>query len=560
MTAFSPCAIIPSHNHSAAIGDIVLALREAGLAVIIIDDGSAEPARSALAMLRDAKNNISVHRLEPNAGKGAAVMHGFRLAAAAGYTHALQIDADGQHDVTQVPKFLALARAHPQAVIAGIPIYDRSAPLGRVIGRYVTHVWVWIETLSLQISDSMCGFRLYPLGATCALLDEAEIGARMEFDTEIMVRLFWRGVPVIEIPVRVIYPAGNTSNFRLWRENWRISCMHTRLVLRMLVTFPAILRNRPRRIGPGTHWAALRERGARWGLGFVARVYRVLGRRGCLALMAPVVFYFYLTGGEQRRASRQFLTRAFAAAGIPRAPGFRDGLRHFMTFTGKVIDSFAGWIGGIPADRILPRETAALDLAMADPRGALFIVSHLGNVDLARALLDEPTRRRLLILVHTKHAENFSELLRQYRPEAAINTWQVTELGPEAAIELQARIEQGAWIVIAGDRVPIGSHGRVASLPFLGADAPFSHGPYILAALLDCPVYTLFCVQEGDRYGLYAAKLADRISLPRQGRDQALAGYARLFADRLAEMARRYPWQWYNFFDFWNRQPGATRE
>jgi predicted LPLAT superfamily acyltransferase len=552
------CAIMPSYNHCQVAGKIVAALRAVGLPVYVVDDGSDEPARSILAALDDRANQIAVHRLEPNRGKGGAVSHGLRLAMADGFTHALQVDADGQHDLASLLDLIRLARRHPSAVVTGVPIYDKSVPLGRAIGRYITHFWVCVETLSLQLSDTMCGFRIYPLAATSPLLETGTIGQRMDFDIEIMVRLFWRGVPVIELPVKVSYPAGNSSNFRLWHDNVRISWMHTRLFFAMLWHLPTILRHRPPRLVANRHWAGLAERGARWGLDLWALAYRVFGRRGCLLVMAPVILYFYLTGSEQRRASRDFLTRVWAANGRPRKPGPIDGLRHFMSFAGKAIDTFAGWIGGMPTETVAAAEIEDLRQAERDPRGALFIVSHLGNVDLARALLDEETRGRLLVLVHTKHAENFNRMLREVRPEAAINTWQVTELGPEAAVGLKERIEQGMWVVIAGDRVPIGSRGRVARIPFLGAEAAFSHGPYILASLLECPVYTLFCLRDGKRYLLHAKKLADRVQLPRQNRDEALAHYATIFAERLASFARLYPLQWYNFFDFWNQRQGGA--
>ncbi|NJO37142.1 MAG: glycosyltransferase [Rhizobiales bacterium] len=495
-----------------------------------------------------------MHRLPENRGKGGAVSHGFRLAMDAGFTHVLQIDADGQHDLSSLRALTQLARRHPSALVTGVPIYDASVPLGRAIGRYITHFWVCVETLSLRISDAMCGFRIYPLGAVRALYEGgAHVGQRMDFDIEIMVRLFWRGVPVVELPVRVSYPVDNTSNFDLWRDNVRISWMHTRLFFTMLWQLPSILAHRPPRQEPDRHWAGLAERGARWGLNLWALAYRVFGRRGCLAVMAPVVFYFYLTGSVQRRASRKFLARAWASTGRQGRPGLADGFLHFLSFAGKVVDTFAGWVGGLSKEVVVPGEVADLRLAEQDPRGALFIVSHLGNVELARALLDRETRERLLILVHTKHAENFNRMLREVRAEAAINTWQVTELGPEAAVELKSQIERGKWVVIAGDRVPIGSTGRVAKIPFLGEDAPFSHGPYILASLLECPVYTLFCLRDGDRYVLHASKLADRVVLPRKNRDEALVRYATVFADRLAAFAQRYPLQWYNFFDFWSQ-------
>ncbi len=240
------CAIVPSHNHWTAIAAVVGCLRKSELPVMIVDDGSDEPARSVLAGLHAPDEGISVLRLETNRGKGAAVVEAFGLALAAGFTHAVQVDADGQHDLESLPALLALATRHPEALVTGLPLYDASAPRGRKIGRWVTHVWVWIETLSLQIADSMCGYRVYPLAAVRDLLGREKIGRRMDFDTDIMVRLFWAGTPVRGLPVRVVYPVGNTSNFDMLRDNWRISRMHARLVVSMLVRFPFILARRRR--------------------------------------------------------------------------------------------------------------------------------------------------------------------------------------------------------------------------------------------------------------------------------------------------------------------------
>ncbi|OSM49757.1 acyltransferase, partial [Aeromonas salmonicida subsp. salmonicida] len=151
-----------------------------------------------------------------------------------GFSHALQVDADGQHDLADIPALLAEAHRDPEALISGRPVYDDSVPKGRLYGRYITHVWVWIETLSFTIKDSMCGFRVYPLAASCALLEQVALGRRMDFDTEVMVRLHWAGVAVRFVPTRVIYPADGSSHFQLWRDNRDISWMHTRLVCRLL--------------------------------------------------------------------------------------------------------------------------------------------------------------------------------------------------------------------------------------------------------------------------------------------------------------------------------------
>ncbi len=551
MTEFRPCAIVPSHNHWIVVGDVVARLQAARLPVFVVDDGSREPARAALAQLHDPEHGVTVTRFEVNQGKGIAVLEGFRLAAESGFTHAVQADADGQHDLDSLPTLLETAERQPEALVSGKPLYDDSIPLGRKIGRWITHFWVWVETLSFAIPDSMCGFRVYPLASTMSLLEKEAVGRRMDFDTEIMVRLFWRGTPVVMVPVRVTYPAGNTSNFHMVRDNVRISFMHTRLVLTMLVRWPAILRNRLKPPTESRHWAGMAERGLYWGLCFCAGAYRLLGRTGCMAVMSPIVLYFFLTGGEQRRASLDFLERAGKASGAARRPGLLDSYRHFLAFAGRALDTFIAWVDGMPQGTLVRADSGALDLAAADRRGALFIVSHLGNVEVSRALLDEETRSRLTVLVHTRHAQHYNRVLCEFRPEAAVNTLQVMDIGPETAIALKERVDRGEWVVIAGDRTPVGGGQRVSRVPFLGAEASFSQGPYILASLLDCPVYLLFCLREDGVYRLYAERFAESIGLPRRNREVALNGWAVKFAARLEHYALKAPRQWFNFFDFW---------
>jgi len=234
--------VIPVYNHGAAVADVVAAVRGHGLSCLLVDDGS-EPG--CAAVIRDLANNadggVRMLRLQPNQGKGAAMRAGFRALSAEGYSHALQIDADGQHDTDDLPRFVALAEQHPDAVICGVPIFDESVPKARLYGRYATHVWVWINTLSLRIRDAMCGFRVYPLPATMALLDSTAIGSRMDFDVEILVRLYWRDVDVINQPTRVRYPADGVSHFQLWRDNVMISRMHARLFFGMLWRSPRLL-------------------------------------------------------------------------------------------------------------------------------------------------------------------------------------------------------------------------------------------------------------------------------------------------------------------------------
>jgi glycosyltransferase involved in cell wall biosynthesis len=225
------CAVIPSYRHVKALPALAEELRAHCETVLIVDDGNAEPERKAIAALHNPARGVEVLRSEVNSGKGAAMVLGFREAIARGFTHALQIDADGQHDPGDARRFVEAAQTNPDALICGQAVYDESVLKARKFGRYITHFWVWVETCSFDIADSMCGFRIYPLAPVAHVMRSERIGARMDFDTEIAVRLHWRGVQVVNMPTRVIYPPGNVSNFAMLADNVRISLMHTRLVL-----------------------------------------------------------------------------------------------------------------------------------------------------------------------------------------------------------------------------------------------------------------------------------------------------------------------------------------
>lgn len=242
--AFRPLVVIPVFDHEAAVGAVVDGVRAAGQECLLVDDGSGATCAAVLADLARG-DGVRLLRLDANQGKGGAMLAGFAEAARLGATHVLQIDADGQHETGDIPRFLAAARANPAAVISGAPVYDDSVPKGRLYGRYLTHVWVWINTLSLAIRDSMCGFRVYPLAPVLELIAAEPIGRRMDFDTEIIVRLFWRGVPVRNLETAVHYPRDGVSHFHAWRDNLRISRMHARLFFGMLARLPRLL-TRPR--------------------------------------------------------------------------------------------------------------------------------------------------------------------------------------------------------------------------------------------------------------------------------------------------------------------------
>ena len=236
----NPCAVIPVYNHETAVPAVVDALLAAGLPCVLVDDASSPACAAVLEHLAQGEN-IFLIRLAVNQGKGGAVMAGLREASRLGFTHALQVDADGQHDLRDVATFMQVSQQNPEALICGYPQYDASVPKGRLYARYLTHVWVWINSLSLQIPDSMCGFRVYPLAPSLALINSVKLGKRMDFDPEILVRLAWRNQPMRWLPTKVHYPLDGLSHFRLFHDNALISSMHTKLFFGMLIRLPSIL-------------------------------------------------------------------------------------------------------------------------------------------------------------------------------------------------------------------------------------------------------------------------------------------------------------------------------
>lgn len=242
------CIIVPVYNHPDSLGVLVAGLASFDVPTLLINDGSDDNCTRRLRQIDRDHAWITLIERSQNGGKGAAVKTGLEAALRSGFTHALQVDADGQHDLQDLPRLLALSRDNPAAVVCGMPTFE-NIPALRLYGRYLTHIWVWINTLSLDIRDSMCGFRVYPLGSTLAEIRAAKIGDRMDFDPEILVRLHWRGLPIISVPTSVGYPTDGISHFRGFRDNVLISWAHTRLFFGMLRRLPELLRRRRYSLG-----------------------------------------------------------------------------------------------------------------------------------------------------------------------------------------------------------------------------------------------------------------------------------------------------------------------
>ena len=242
--------LIPTYNTGPRL---LRTVREA-LAVwspvwVVVDastDGS-DAGLDALATARPAA--LRVMRRTRNGGKGAAVLDGFAAALAAGFTHALVLDADGQHPIDHIAPFMAASAARPDALVLGKPVFGPEVPLERLYGRQLSVVLAHLECLGRDIADPLFGFRVYPIAPSHAILTSVRSARRYDFDPELAVRLFWAGVPPINLPAPCRYIAksdGGVSHFHYLRDNVRMVWLHTRLLTGLLFTFPAVLAARRR--------------------------------------------------------------------------------------------------------------------------------------------------------------------------------------------------------------------------------------------------------------------------------------------------------------------------
>jgi glycosyltransferase involved in cell wall biosynthesis len=239
--------LIPVYNHGKTALPLTERLAALGFPVILVDDGSNEETRGYLARAAAASPLVSLVSLPKNRGKGGAVSAGIDTAHELGLTHVLQIDADGQHDETRIPFFLEQSRLRPDAVICGRPEFDASAPASRLNGRKITNTWCRIVSLSGDIIDAMCGFRVYPVEPVRRLIHRTHFDQHMGFDIEILLRLSWEGTPLLYYPVPVRYPGDGLSNFHLVRDNARITWLFTRLFFGMIFRLPMLLYRRKRK-------------------------------------------------------------------------------------------------------------------------------------------------------------------------------------------------------------------------------------------------------------------------------------------------------------------------
>ena len=309
-----------------------------------------------------------------------------------------------------------------------------------------------------------------------------------------------------------------------------------------------------------THWAQIGESTFVAGMWLLYHLHRLLGRWPFLLCLYPVVAYYWLTRPLARRSSLQYLQRMQQAHGLwARMPGWWHSQKHFRMFAQVILDKLLALTGRYRTERVRFDGRQSLVELLACGQGAIIVTAHMGCIELCQAIAKQRPNLRLNILVHTQHAEQFNRLLQRVAPDSGVRLLQVADFSAATAMMLAERVALGEFIAIAGDRVPV-HDSKTTRAQFLGHEAAFPCGPYVLAALLKCPLYFMGCVHQGRGYAVEFVPIATQVQLPRARRNEALAEYAQLYAQQLERLLCQAPYDWFNFFPFWEQGGPAAAQ
>lgn len=301
-----------------------------------------------------------------------------------------------------------------------------------------------------------------------------------------------------------------------------------------------------------SHWSKIEEHGIAWGMDLLLKIYLFFGRKVLQFFLYPVVSYYWLLNHKGRAASKQYLIRIAAYKNDSSvSTGLRASYLHFISFANALIDKLAAWSGSLTLNDIECHGREAVINHLQQGQGVFILGSHLGNLEVCRGIAKLRKKITVNVLIHTKHTEKFNSVLNKYADSEKVNLIQVTNVNAATAMQLQDKIEAGELVIVAADRTPVAADGRVAKASFLDHPALFPQGPFILALLLKCPVFTLFCLKEQNKQVMYFDHFSDGQDVSRKQRTAAIQLYVEKYAERLQHYCLKAPLQWFNFYDFW---------
>jgi predicted LPLAT superfamily acyltransferase len=311
-------------------------------------------------------------------------------------------------------------------------------------------------------------------------------------------------------------------------------------------------------VSPATAWLSVAERGSLLGMYVIVWCHRLLGRRFCTYLLVPIVGYFFVTGRAARRSSRRYLTRLSEWArrhgrdGAPEAPGWRESFRHFHEFALNILDRVSFWVGETGDFQTLVHGREHLERLATAGRGALVLSAHLGSFDALRVVADRGGVA-LNVAMFLRNARMINAVFTRLNPARPLRIIDLERGAPHSVFDIRACLQRGEFVGMLADRVGVGDTARVSRVPFLGATAAIPHGPFVLAGALKCPVLLMIGLRvDHHTYEVFVEMLADEVVLAEADRGAALDALARQYAGRLEHYCLRAPYQWFNFYEFWD--------
>lgn len=300
------------------------------------------------------------------------------------------------------------------------------------------------------------------------------------------------------------------------------------------------------------HWSRISETGTVVGIKILLAVYKVFGRWGFRVFLYPVIAYYYLGQATARQASHEYLHRLRPFVTLNQYRSL-SSFKHFLMFGEILLDKFLVWMDEIQLEDVVFETPQSFERIDNSEKGGVIVVSHLGNMEVCSALVQQFPDLKLTILGFTQHAVKFNALMNKTSDRASIELLQVTDITPEVAMRLSERIDEGGYIIIAGDRTPVTGDGRVSEVSFLGKIASLPQGAFILAGLLKCPIYFMFCLKQQEQYHIYLELFSERLAFSRKDRHFQVTEAVQSYAYRLEYYCIKTPLQWFNFYSFWNK-------
>lgn len=545
---FKACFVIPCYEqHAIKLEGLIHRILPYQMSIYVIDDGSTKTYADKIQRICH-KNGLNLIRKESNEGKGSALKLGFLHAYKDGFTHAIQVDSDEQHDISYLKKLLKISKENPLELISGYPIYDKTVPLTRFMARYLTHVCVWVETLSFNLIDSMCGFRSYPLFTTVKVMEKYSIGNRMDFDTDIMVKLYWEKVKSKFFPVKVTYHENGVSYFRYFKDNVLITKMHTMLILGMLKRFFSILQfNLDQKL-----WLYKREKGSTYAIKFLLILYDLFGQSLIKFFIPIIVFYYYIFNTQVRSNSNEYISIYKKYCDLKGLSSQKiNAFLHLREFAFTLLDKFSVWKKKIKLSDIDQQSIDKIEKITQYKQGAVFISSHYGNVEIARAIGNH-LGVKFSALIYTKNSKKLNSIMKDIDPSYKQNVIAVEDFNPAVALNLNTRLMKGEWLFCMGDRITTAKEVKNLNGQLLGADVQLPLGPFLLPYLNDVCAYSFHCYKIKDKYFFDIVELECHIEKNKMNRDRILECYAKQYLSQLETLILKDPLQWFNFYKFWN--------